>query len=97
MIKLFNNFTTKKHDFIVKEENLIEVMKMIQLTLCIGSSIERMSLEQCDYNIGDGSWSIRVNLNEDQWHVLLCECKKSNYQLLVKSNPNQMYFYKKES
>lgn len=96
MIKIFNSFTTSKHQFIVREDNMIEVMNMIQLAIRTGCNMVSMQIRECDWVLDSGSWTIRVELTNDQWNVLLCECKKKNYQLMVKDNPNEMYFTKRK-
>lgn len=96
-MKLFDSFTSKKHDFMVKEKDMIEVMNMIQLTLNTGCRNSSMNIGRCDWGYDSNVWFIHVDLTDDQWNVLLNECKDKKYQLIVKDNPNEMYFTKIES
>ena len=76
---------------------MIEVMNMIQVAQYTGNRTLGMNVGQCDWGFEPNLWFIHVCLTNDQWSVLLCECKKKQYQLIVKDNPNEMYFTKRES
>lgn len=98
MIKLFDRFTIKRRQFIVKEKNMIEVLKMFQTALNNGYRTGGLSVGDCCCAEESDLWYIHTNLTDNQWRGLLEECKNKNYQLVIKNNPNVMYFTKvKES
>lgn len=90
--KFFDRFTAKSHYFIVKENNLIEVMKLFNTALFAGYYKGGMNVS----NLGEHEWFIRVDLTKKQWQALLVECKNKNYQLVIKEEPDKMYFTKVE-
>ena len=96
MIKLFDRFTIKKRHFIVKEKDTIEVLKMIQSAKTEGYYAGCMNVGNCGWAEESDSWFIHVSLTDIQWKELLKECKDKKYQLVIKENPEDMYFVKIE-
>lgn len=92
MMKFFDRFTAKSHYFVVKENDLIEVMKMFSTALFAGYYKGGMNVG----NLGDHEWFIQVDLTNNQWRALLVECKNKKYQLVIKEDPDKMYFTKME-
>ena len=93
-MKIFDCFTVEERHFIVKEKNLIEVMKMIQLALSNGYRTGNMSVGNCGCAEESDVWFIHVSLTNNKWRMLLKECKDKKYQLVIKEDPNDMYFTK---
>ncbi len=90
MIKLLDRFTIKRHYFVVKENDLIETMKMLNTALFNGYFKGGMNVKKGD----EKEWHIQVNLTKNQWEALLVECKNKKYQLVIKDDPDRMYFNK---
>ena len=95
-MKLFDKFTVKKRYFVVKEKNMIEVMNMVQSALSAGYSTGGMNVGKSELVEESNLWSIHINLTGNQWRALLESCKGGNYQLVIKDNPDKMYFTKIE-
>ena len=98
MINLFDKFTVKRRYFIVKEKNMIEVLKMIQTALSDGVPTGCASVGNCGLAKEPELWFVHVDLTTNKWRTLLKECKNKHYQLVIKESPENMYFEKiKES
>lgn len=98
MIKIIDIFTVKRRCFIVKEKNLIEVMKMFSEAFHAGYRTDGMTVGNCGWAEETDSWYIHANLTNNQWRELLNKCKENNYRLVIKDNPDNMCFIKiKES
>ena len=98
MLKLFDVFTIKKRQFIVKEKDMLEVLKMFQTALADGYRTGGLSVGDCGCAKETDLWYIHTSLTDNQWKGLLNGCKNNNYQLVIKNSPNVMYFTKvKES
>ena len=91
-MKLFDRFTVKNRNFVAKESNLIEVMKMFNAALFAGYYRGGMTVNKGE----EHEWLVQVNLSNYQWRALLEECKNKKYQLVIKDNPDKMYFAKME-
>lgn len=96
MLKVFDIFTIKRRYFVVEEKNMVEAMRMIQSALSTGYHKEGMNVGNCGWAEEANKWFIHVNLTNNQWQSLLGECKNKKYQLVIKENPNDMYFTKIE-
>lgn len=102
MLKVFDRFTAKRRYFVVKEKNLVEVMKMFDEAMFI-SYISKfhtndMTVGNCRLVGEHDAWFVHVNLTNKQWLVLLKECKEKEYKLVIKDQADKMYFEKsKES
>ena len=101
MFNLFDCLTGKDYSFVVKEFNLLEVLKMIHISkpnriLSDGfisiknKSIEVENNEECYVE------KISTRLTNKEWDNLLHLCVKQNYKLIVKDEPDVMYFTKVE-
>lgn len=98
MLKIIDMFTIKRRCFIVKEKNLIDVLKMFQAAFHAGYHANDMSVGNCGWAEESDSWYIHTNLTNNQWRALLEGCKENNYRLVIKDNPDNMHFVKiKES
>lgn len=95
-MKLFDVFTIKKRNFIVKEKDMIEVLNMIQSGKSEGYCTGQINVGNSGSTEGTDLWFIHVYLTDKQWKGLLIECKNKKYQLVIKENPNDMYFTKME-
>ena len=80
---LFDKFTSKRRDFMVKEDNMVEVLKMFPPT---------------EMNIGHAGesdlWFVHADITDNQWCNLLEGCANKKYKLVIKDVPNRMYFEK---
>ncbi len=105
MFNIFDGLTKKDYHFVVKEFNLIEVIKMMHTAISnqnyifgLGSSpmtilnngIEVVENQECYIE------RLNVNLTTKGWNTLIDLCRKQNYKLVVKNEPNVMYFTKTE-
>lgn len=106
-MKIFERFMKKDYKFLIKEENLLEVIKMIQNSL---NEDEEMIMKKFDFklifNDEDYMELMEVDFNTSQWCSLLKECKNNNYKLIVnkivddkcdEENSEAYYCFKKES
>lgn len=96
MMNVFDRFTVKKRHFIVKENNMVETLKMIQSAKSEGYYAGGINVGNCGWAEEPDSWFAHVNLTNNQWKSLLEQCKANNYQLVIKENPEDMYFTKVE-
>ena len=94
MIKIIDVFTRKSRHFIVKEMNMVEVMTMIDLAKGAGYDMDDMSVSNCNFTDKPGYWFINIKLTKNQWGTLLKECKEKQYHLVIKDDPDRMYFTK---
>ena len=97
-MKVFDVFTVKSYQFMVKENSMVEIMNMIQSAKSVGYRTDGMSVGDCGLAEETGHWYINTNLTTNQWCALLECCKNKKHQLVIKDDPNRMYFTKvKES
>ena len=97
MMKIFDKFVFQRRYFVVMESEMIEVVKMVQLALMDGYCRDSsMSIGNCGWANEPDAWFIHVTLSKHQWRTLLRECKNKKYQLVVKEEPDNMYFTKLE-
>ena len=97
MNKLFDVFTAKRRNFIVKEKYMIEVLKMLDLALLtnrISKCQSGIYIGNCKWAEQTDSWYIHVELTDKQWRTLLLECKDKHYQLVIKDRDDNMHFEK---
>ena len=94
MIKILDAFTAKSHQFVVKENDMIKVMHMIQKAKYAGFRTDGMYVGDCGFGEELKCWIIHTNLTTNQWCALLEECKNEKYQLVIKDDPNNMYVTK---
>jgi len=98
MLKVFDRLTIKKHCFVVRKEDLIEIMSMIQRSIFTNYFTESMAVRNGGKDVETDNWIINVNLTNLQWKAMLQECKEKKYQLIIKDDPDKKYFTKvKES
>ena len=94
MMKLFDSFTGGSRDFIVKESDLIELMNMLDSALTASYFKGGITVRKAKSNC----WNIDAFLTKNQWRAFLVDCKSKKYHLVIKDEPNKMYFVKgKES
>lgn len=100
MLKIFDVFTSQRRYFIVKEDNLIEILKMVNEAQS-GNPFSKyynndMTIGNCRWVEEPELWFIHIYLTNNQWNKLLEECKNKNYKLVIKDKENRMYFEKQE-
>ena len=96
MIKILDIFTIKSRHFVVKENDMIEVMRLIDAAQDVGYYTDRMSVGNCRCADDLTLWYIEIRLTTNQWCSLLEKCKKKGYILVIKEDPESMYFTKTE-
>lgn len=96
MLKIFDVFTTKSYHFIVKEINMVEIMNMVHSAKSVSYDADIIFVGKCRMEDETNLWFIDTNLTTNQWCALLEECKKNKYTLIIKDDPNRMYFAKTE-
>lgn len=98
MFKIFDAFTAKSYQFMVKETSMVEVMNMIHSAKATNYHADGKYVGDCGIADETNHWFINTNLTSKQWYALLEECKIKKYQLVIKDDPSRMYFTKvKES
>lgn len=90
MDKLFDRFTGERRQFIVKENDLVEVMNMLNTSILTGCKRSDIAVNKRE----EAGWFINTDLTKNQWRGLLIECKNKKYQLVIKDDPDRMYFIK---
>lgn len=90
----FDKFTGKERCFIMKEEQLLEIIKMIDVALGDKYFTQGMKVNNCRKANEPDLWSIDVDLTNNQWQTLLSKCKEKKYMLIIKDDPDRMYFKK---
>lgn len=93
-MKVFDVFTAKSYHFITKEKDMVNAIKLVQSAKSAGYNTDDMSVGNCGLSDEPENWSIRVNLTVNQWCSFLEECKHKGYQLVIKDDPDKMYFTK---
>lgn len=102
MTKVFDALTSKERDFLVKEENLLEVLRMIQIGLSNGMIGSLMELKVNKHLFEKTKelvvYDLTVQLTKNQWRSLLILCKDKKYKLLMDDaeDKNRLLFVKHE-
>lgn len=94
MIRIFDSFTSKEYDFIVEEKDMVEMMKMIRTSKSIGCRTDMIFVGNSKSDEESNHWFINTNLTTNQWCEFLKQCEERKYQLVIKDDPNRMYFTK---
>lgn len=94
MLRIFDVFTSKEYNFIVEEKNVVEMMKMIRAAKTTDCHTDMVFVGESKSGEGSDHWFLNTNLTTNQWCTFLEECKSKGYQLVIKDDPNRMYFTK---